>query len=62
MLTLIPLVIVATPSPYPSVGNPLSPLTVYSGVYFEYRIPDDTFTDVQDENLFLQLLTHNNQV
>ena len=62
VLTCIQLVIVATPSPYPSLVIPLSPVTVYSGVYFEYRIPDDTFTDVQDENLSLQLLTHNNQV
>jgi hypothetical protein len=57
--------IVATPNPLPVVSSPIPPLTVEEGVYFEYTIPENTFTDIQDGNtrqLTLQLLNSNDQV
>ena len=58
-------VLAATPYPRPFVSSPLPRLTVDSGVYFEYIIPQDTFTDIQEGNtrqLTLQLLTSDQQV
>ena len=58
-------VLAATPYPSPVVSSPLPRLTVDAGVYFEYIIPADTFTDIQDGNtrqLTLRLLTSDQQV
>ena len=58
-------VLAATPYPSPVVSSPIPRLTVDAGVYFEYIIPAETFTDIQDGNtrqLTLQLLTADQQV
>ena len=55
----------ATPNPAPIVNTPLPALTVSSGVYFEYVIPENTFIDLQDgatRNLQLSLNAANGQV
>ena len=55
----------ATPHPAPSLDNPLPTLTVDAGVYFEFVIPVDTFSDTEDgdtRNLSLTLSTADGQV
>jgi len=54
-----------TADPQPMVTSTLDVLTVYSGIYFEYQIPENTFLDLQDgntRNLTLSLLETNKQV
>jgi len=47
------------------VTSTLDVLTVDSGIYFEYQIPESTFLDLQDgntRNLTLSLLDNKRQV
>lgn len=56
---------VATPRLSPSVVNPVPDLRVEYGMYFEYKVPNNTFYDVQDgwtDALHLTLRYPSNQV
>ena len=55
----------ATPPVTPFVDNPLPVLTVESGVYFEFVVPENTFFDFQQgstRSLQLILLDSNKMV